>query len=117
MTELEQLRELVFNSGFDEESKNSVLQYEQRLHELSVKENILTHQPVKEWFDWMQREVAQARLLLSTDPALTQEQRTELFIRIEIANKYLALLDISDKEDVERDIKQALDVAKNQNSL
>jgi hypothetical protein len=117
MTELETLRELVFNNGFDEESKESVLQYEQKLHALSVKENILKHQPVKMWFDWMTREVTQARLLLSTDPELTDKQRTELFIRIEIANKYLSLLDISDKEKIEEDIRNALTMAKNQSEI
>src|SRR6185503_10234545 len=105
MIELEQLRELVFNSGFDEASKSDVLQYEKKLNELSVKENILQHQPVKEWFDYLERDVKSARLLLSTDPTLDEKKRTELFLRIEIANKYLALLDISDKPKIEQDIK------------
>jgi hypothetical protein len=114
MTELESLRELVFNNGFDESSKADVLYFEQKLHEISVKENILKHQPVKEWFDYLARDVKNARLLLSTDPILNDKQRSELFIRIEIANKYLALLDISDKPKLEEEIKQALDVAKTQ---
>jgi hypothetical protein len=117
MIELEQLRELVFNSGFDESSKQDVLYYEQKLNELSVKENILQHQPVKEWFDYLERDVKNARLLLSTDPTLEEKKRTELFLRIEIANKYLSLLDISDKEKLEEEIKNALDVAKAQNDI
>lgn len=111
---IEQLRELVFNGGFDDESKQSVLSFEQKLHELSVKENILKHQPVKEWFDYLTREKSNACLLLLTDRKLTTEQRTELFIRIDVANKYLSLLDTTEREEIEEDIKQALNAAKNQ---
>lgn len=111
---IDELKQLVLGGGFDDESKQNVLYWEEKLHEISVKENILQHQPVKQWFDWMAREVSQARLLLSTDPELTNDQRTELFIRIDIANKYLSLLDISDKEKIEEDIRNALTVAKNQ---
>lgn len=114
---IDELRQLVFNNGFDDESKQNVVYWEQKLHEISVKENILKHQPVRQWFDWMQREVSQARLLLSTDRELTQDQRTELFIRIDIANKYLSLLDISDKAKIEEDISNALTVAKNQSDV
>jgi hypothetical protein len=114
MSELEQLRELVFNNRFFDEDKDSVLQWEQKLHEISVKENILAHRPVKDWFDWMKREVTQARLELSTDESLTQDQRTELFTRIKVANKFLSLLDLSDKPKIEAEIKNALNVAKNQ---
>ena len=114
---IDQLRELVFNSGFDDESRQSVLYFEQKLHELSVKENILKHQPVKEWFDYLTKETKDARLLLSTDSTLTEQQRTELFIRIEQANKYLTLLDTSGKEEIEKDIKQVLDVAKAQSDI
>lgn len=114
---IDELRQLVFNGAYDDESRQSVLQFEQKLHEISVKENILRHQPVKQWFDWMQREVKQARLLLGTDPELSTDQRTELFIRIDIANKYLSLLDISDKEKIEEDIRNALIVAKNQSEV
>lgn len=117
MTELDSLRELVFNSGFDEESKSDVLQYEKKLNELSVKENILQHKPVRMWFDYLQNDIKAARLLLSTDPTLDDKQRSELFIRIEIANKYLGLLDISDKPKIEQEIKNALNVAKNQESI
>ncbi len=115
MNELDQLREIVFNNGFDAESREEVLSYEKRLTELAVKENMLSHQPVKEWFDYLQGQVTAARLLLSTDPTLDDKRRAELFIRIELANKCLSLLGHgSDRESLELEIKSALNAAKNQ---
>ena len=118
MNELEQLRELVFNNGFDAESREDVVAYEKKLQELIVKENILQHQPVREWFNYLESQVKSARLLLSTDSSLDDKKRAELFIRIEQANKYLSLLGHgSDREALELEIKNALNAAKNQISI
>lgn len=105
---IEQLKALVLNGGYDDEIKQRVLQLDERLHQLSVNEKILQHQPVKEWFDYLGKQIEQANLLLSEDSTLTELQRSELFIRKEIARKYITLLD-SDKSNVEQTIKSLLD--------
>lgn len=114
MQELEQLRDLVFNKGFDSESYESVLQYEKRLREVSAKEKIQQHQPIQEWIKYLSDTVSNARLLLATDRSLTDRQRDELFAKIDISNHLLTLLGTGEREQIESDIKKALNVAKAQ---
>lgn len=112
MTELEQLKELVFSGGFDEESKKDVLQLEQRLHELAVKEKLADNPIIKEYIDYLQTEIERAETLLKTDRTLTDRQRDALFERIDLASHFTSIFNGKARESMEQSIKALLDVAK-----
>jgi len=113
MQELEQLRQLVFSGGFDEESKKDVLNFEKRLHEVAVKENLKDTPVFKDYIDWLQAEVDRCNLLLQNDRTLTDRQRDELFAKKDICDRFLSIFNGSHREQLESAIKEALARAKN----
>ena len=112
MTDLENLRGLVFNGGYDAESKQEVLNLEKRLHSAMVHEKLADNPIIQEYTDYLKNVVLGAETLLKTDKTLTNEQRAELFAKIEVANKFHIIVIGEPVSQVEEEIKSLLNVAK-----
>lgn len=110
---LEQLKQLVFDGGFDQESKQEVLDLEDRLHELAVAENIKQYPTIEKFIDYLSTEAQRCTALLSHDRTLTDLQRQVLFEKRDICERFTYLFDGTEKKSVEESIKHLLDVAKN----
>ena len=109
---LELLKQLVFDGGYDEESRKQVLDLEDRLHKLAVAENLKSHPPVREWLDYMDTQISHCNTLLRNDRTQTDFERQVLFEKRDICEKFISMFDVSDKEVVEQEINNLLDVAR-----
>ena len=117
MTELEQLKQIVFDGGFDAESRNDILQLEAQLRELAVAENIKEYPTIQKFLEYLDTEAKRCTTLLTNDRKLTDLERQVLFEKRDICEKFTYLFDGSAKESVEANIKHLLDVAKNQSVI
>lgn len=111
---LQQLKQLVLDGGFDEESRNAVAELEQKLHRLAVAENLKTHPPIKEWLDYLEAQISHCNTLLRNDRSLTDLQRQTLFEKREVCEKFVSMFNGSGKQAVEEEINNLLNVAKTQ---
>lgn len=112
MQALDELKQLIFSGGFDEESRADVLAMEKRLQDLAVKEK-LAEQPVfKEYIDWLQAEYDNCNLLLQSDPKLTDRERDALFERKKICDQFLSVFTGKQRAGAESAIREALELAK-----
>jgi hypothetical protein len=114
LSELEQLKKLVLEGGYDEDSKRHVLALETRLQKVSQAETARDIPVVKEWLDYLVSEIARCELLLKTDESLTDLQRSKLFAIIQVSEKYTRLLTGDSRRKLEEEIKRELHVARSQ---
>ena len=112
MKELDQLKQIVFGGGFDEESRSDVLAMEKRLEELVVKEKLTEAPGFKEWIVYLGEEVERCNLLLQTDRKLTDRERDALFQRKDICDRFLSIFTGKQRAGIEDSIRQALARAK-----
>lgn len=110
--ELDQLKQLVFEGDFDQDSKTEVQKLEARLHKLAIKEKLAENPIIQEYIDYLQGEVDRAELLLKTDRMLTDRQRDALFARIDLAGRFADIFNGREREDIEKTIKELIHVAK-----
>lgn len=108
INEVQQLRELVFSGGWDDESKQEVDDLENRLHEIAAAEKSAEHPAVKPFIDFLVSEIDRCELLLHTDKTLTDRQRDELFARIEIASRFTHLFGGKSRQSIEEQISKLL---------
>lgn len=106
--DLEQLKKLVLEGGWDEESKADVAELEKRLQASAVAEKIADSPAIKPFIDYMTTEVGRCELLLHTDEKLTDLQRAQLFATIKVASKFTALFTGEVKKVTEENIKNVL---------
>jgi Spy/CpxP family protein refolding chaperone len=111
-SELEQLRKLVLDGGFDEESKQRVLNLEKRLRKLAETERLNELPAIKEFLAYMESEITRSELLLKSDESLTDLQRSKLFAIIQVSEKYTRLFNGKARQSVEEIIKRELDAAR-----
>jgi len=109
---LEQLRMLVFEGGFDEDSRRQVLGYERRLQKLAETEKARDIPVVREYMAYLEKEITRCETLLKADETLTDLQRAKLFAIIQVSEKYTHLFNGSAIRNLELAIKQALDAAR-----
>ena len=112
MIELEQLKQLVFDGGFDGESRNEVLRIESELQEVAAAEKIAELPTIKKFVDYLNSREIQAKALLLNDRTLTDRDRDKLFERIDLCEHFTSLFTGSKREQIEESIKQLLNVAK-----
>lgn len=110
--ELEQLKQLVLDGGFDVESRQHVLDYEQKLAHVTAVEKLGDNPIIKPFVDYLKDQIERAERLLKTDRTLTDRQRDELFARIEISEQFTFVFTGQARQAVEKSIKDLLNVAK-----
>ena len=113
--QLQQLKQLVLEGGFDEESKKDVQSLDSQLSEAARIENLSQDPVIKPYISYLQAEIDRCETLLKTDKTLTDRQRDELFARIEIADKFTSIFAAASKrrEELESTINELLHVAQN----
>lgn len=114
---LEQLRKLVFEGGFDEESRAAVINYERRLRECAETERAAEIPVVRDFLAYLEGEVSRAETLLKSDESLTDLQRNKLFAIIQVSGKYTHLLNGKARQGLEEAINRDLDAARNKGPL
>ncbi len=110
--DLEHLKKLVLDGGYDEESKQQVRDIEMRLQRLSAAEKLLEHPVIAEYIAYLRSEIARSKEILSEDEKLTEPQRNKAFERIRQCREFLNRFDPSQRAELENTIKKLLDVAK-----
>jgi hypothetical protein len=113
MDELEQLKALVIDRGWDDESKEYVNKLETELHDLSVREKQAESEVVKPFIKYLTDEMDRCELLLKTDKTLTDGQRLEFFAILKIASRFTYVFNGQARTGIESEIKRLLDVVKN----
>src|SRR5436190_1656034 len=89
--DLEQLKKLVLEDGWDDESKEAVKELEERLQTVAIQEKLAENAAIKPFIDYLTDEVERCEMLLKKDKSLTDRQRDELFARIEIASNFTSV--------------------------
>jgi hypothetical protein len=112
MNELEQLKKLVFENGWDDESKEYVKKLEANLHELAIREKLADSPAIKPFIDYLAAEIDRAEKLLKNDESLTEKQRTELFAIMKHAKRFTFVFNGKEREATEAEINRLLDVVK-----
>ena len=112
MHELEQLKLLVFSQGWDEESRQQVLDFEHQLSDLAEHEKLSDHPVIKPFIDYMQEQIVRCETLLKTDRKLTDRERDALFERIDLCDKFTSIFTGKQRRAVEQSIREALSRAK-----
>lgn len=115
--ELDQLKKLVLEGGFDEEDKDHVRRLEVRLQKLAETEKLADLPAIKSFLSYMQTEIDRSELLLKTDETLTDLQRNKLFAIIQVSQKYTRLFNGTARQSIEDIIKRELDAARNQETI
>src|SRR5581483_799163 len=115
--QLEQLKKLVFEGGFDAESKKDVLQLEQQLQEIAAAAKLLLNPVIKKYVDYLDAEAQRCTHLRSFDRTLTDLQRQVLFEKRDLCEQFSSLFTGQEKEAIEQKINDLLNVAKAQNNL
>lgn len=115
MIELDQLKKIVKEGNFDDESRHVVEEYEKQLALIARREKIAEKDGVKQWLEWMKAQVEgiNSRLLRDRDlMLLNTENRMELWHRREICEKFIEMFDFN-REALEDEIRA--DLKRNQN--
>jgi len=110
--DLEHLKKLVFNNGWDEESKQQVRDLEARLKKLSATETLAEHPAIADYLAYLTAEIARCKEILSEDEKLTDRQQDKLFEKIKQCREFIGRFDPSQKKELEKTIKDLLNVAK-----
>lgn len=110
---IQQLKQLVFDGGFDEESRQEVLRLEVRLQELATAERIAELPTIRQFITHLETLRRQADSLLRHDRTLTDRERDKLFERIDLCDHFTSLFTGKAKESVEAEINELLNAAKN----
>ena len=76
--ELEQLKKLVLEGGFDSESISNVLNLEYRLQSAISSEKLSLHPAIVEYISYLTQEIDRCKVLLSEQDNLTQHERITL---------------------------------------
>lgn len=116
-TEIEQLKQLVFEGGFGADDKNDVLQLEQELQELAAAEKLSRNPVIKRYVDYLTTEANRCTYLLSNDRSLTDLQRQVLFEKRDICDHFTKLFNPAYKQTVDDKLSSLLDVAKAQSTI
>lgn len=111
--ELQQLKQLVFDGEFDEDSRKEVLELETRLRKEVIKERFYENTIVSEYMASLTQEIARCKELLSEDESLTDQKRIRLSERKKACREFLSHFE-PQKEELEKTIKDLLNVAKTQ---
>jgi hypothetical protein len=112
MNELEQLKKLVLDGGWDEESKESVRKLETDLHDFAAREKLAESAAIKPFIDYLTDEIDKCEMLLKTDKSLSETARLELFAIMKIAKKFTFVFNGKARQSTEEEIKRLLDVVK-----
>ena len=109
--ELEELKKLVLDGDWDEDSRQSVRNLEARMLEAAAAEKSAEHPAVKPYLEYLSGRVASARDILTTKRTSAIEQEF-LFAIIELATRFTSLFNGDARRATEDIIKKNLDVAK-----
>jgi hypothetical protein len=112
MQELEHLKKLVLEGGWDEESRQQVRDLESRFQRLVATEKLAEHPVMAEYMAYLRSEITRCKELLSEDDKLTDIERTKLFERIHQSREFLERLDPKSRTELEKTIKELLARAK-----
>lgn len=111
MSNIEQLKKLVLEGGYDEDSRKQVLDLEDRFHTLLMAEKLGENPIIKEFVNYLTLQAENCTFLLSNDRKLTDLERSRLFDKREMCEHFTKLFTGSEKESVEQSIKALLDRA------
>ena len=108
---LQQLKQFVFEGGFDEDSRREVLKLETRIRREVIKQRFYVNTIVAEYMAFLTQEITRCKEILSEDESLTDQQRIRLLERKKACKEFLSHFE-PQKEELEKTIKDLLNVAK-----
>jgi hypothetical protein len=111
MNDLERLKKLVLEGGYDADSRKEILELESRLQEVAIAENIRQYPTIQKYLSYLKDTADRCTALLTYDRKLTDIERQVLFEKRDICEKFTSLFNGSEKASIEETIKHYLDVA------
>lgn len=114
---IEQLKQIVFENGFDEESRNDILKLEQELIEIAAAEKLILNPVIKRYVDYLDAEAKRCTFLLSHDRNQTDLQRQVLFEKRDICERFASLFTGERKAAIDQQVNELLNVAKTKINL
>jgi hypothetical protein len=117
MNELERLKQIVYEGGFDEESKQDVLQLEQELQEIAAAEKLSLNPVIQKFIAYLEAQAESCTRRLATVRSLTDLERQVLFEKRDLCEHFTSLFTGQKKQLIEDQIKTHLDAARNQSPL
>jgi hypothetical protein len=109
--QLNQLKKLVLDGGFDGESRAHIAELERQLQEAAASEKLAELPTIAKFIEFMRNKIVQADVLLTTDRTLTELERQKLFERKDICDYFLTLFNGEQTKSVEQAISEALSIA------
>lgn len=111
MNDLERLKKLVLDGGYDAESRRDILELESRLQEVAIAENIRQYPTIQKYISYLKDTANSCTELLANNRTLTDIERQVLFEKRDICEKFTSLFTGTEKALIEETIKHYLDVA------
>ena len=112
LQQLQELKGLVLSDEWDDESRQDVLDLEERLREVTARERLLETPAIAEYAAFLRSEIDRCRELLAEDESLTGEQRVKLHERKRSCREFLSRFDPSARAELEKTINDTLNAAK-----
>jgi len=110
--QLEQLKKIVFELDYDPDDRKEVLELEARLAEAAQVEKIASLPIIADFIEYITFQKDAAEHLLKTDRTMTDRERDKMFERIDLTTRFISLFNAQDRQAVEQEINNLLDVAK-----
>lgn len=108
--DLESLKKLVLEGGYDDEDKKSVLQLEHNLQEAVSAEKLTLHPAIKAYLDYLKAEISRCNLILNETEVLPEDERKRVYLHKKECTRFLSIFE-DQRTSVEQEIKQLLNVA------
>jgi hypothetical protein len=110
MHELEQLKKLVLEGGFEDESIQYVRSLEEKYHRQFVAQKLAENSIIQEFLKDLETIIENINQLLLNDRTLTERERDKLFERRDVCKKFAILF----TDNLSQEINDALNSAKAQ---
>jgi hypothetical protein len=117
LPQLERLKKLVFEGGFDAESRHDILKLEEELQEIAAAEKLSLNPVIKKYIDHLDTEAKRSTYLLANDRTLTDLQRQTLFAKRDLCEHFSSLFTGQRKEVLEQEINDLLTTAQAQSNV
>lgn len=112
MDNLEKLKKIVLEGGFDEESRKEVAQLEESFQKLFMAEKLAQNPVIQEFLTYLKSQSENCTFLLSNKRELTDLERDKLFEKRDLCDKFINLF-TGDKSQIENEINSLLTQAQN----
>jgi len=108
MSNIDKLKKLVLEGGYDVESRKEVANLEDRVHRAMIRESLVSNPIIQDYLHYLNAQADKCTYLLSNDRSLTEIQREVLHEKRDICLHFSRLLTGEQPIDIEKEINELL---------